>query len=412
MASPKNLNKAIWIAGLATLLANFQLIIFNNYVVIYLQEDLLTAILIITIIIALRNLLQLFFRVPLGELSQIIGRKPLLLMGHFTYTISLILMFIANSWHFVLISTIFIAFGMSAFWPALFAYVSDFTPDDFGESNGRIFQMGDIGAILSSLIAAVLLNELSWELRDLFGIVAGIGILSGLVSILLLPEGLEKKDRKQVSSILGAITSSFTSMIKSIKDLTKINGLTQVYAFQLLLAFTEFMATTFLPVLIVQKGYSRGDISEFGLWSTLIIIWFKPRLGKLTDRIRFSYMITFTIILLCVTLVLFTIAQHYLVIVILFIILNGTIITAYIAENNEASRRAPFALRGTALGALGFYTSLGRTTSTVVLGPIWEFAGLIGVFYFTALNIVVVTLLLFLFTRRKSPNSENQVSLP
>ena len=409
MTSSKNQNKAIWIAGLATLLANFQLIIFNNYVVIYLQEDLLTAILIITIIIALRNLLQLFFRVPLGELSQIVGRKPLLLMGHFSYAFALILMFIANSWFFVLISTIFIAFGMSSFWPALFAYVSDFTPDDFGESNGRIFQMGDIGAIFSSLIAAILLDQLSWELHDLFGVVAGIGILSGLVTILVLPEGLEKRDRKQVSSVLRAIGSSFTSMIRSINELTRVSGLTQVYFFQLILAFTEFMATTFLPVLIVQKGYSRGDISEFGLWATLVIIWFKPRLGKLTDRIRFSSMITFTILLLCVTVVIFTIVQNYWVIVILFIILNGTIITAYIAENNEASRRAPFALRGTALGALGFYTSLGRTTSTIVLGPIWEFAGLLGVFYFTALIIGVVTLLLFLFTKRNRSKIEISV---
>ncbi|MFX0184905.1 MAG: hypothetical protein ACFE95_17625, partial [Candidatus Hodarchaeota archaeon] len=89
------MNKAIWIAGLATLLASFQLIIINNYIVIYLQEDLLTAIIIITLIITLRNLIQIFLRVPLGELSQIIGRKPLLLFGHFSYTLALIFLFIA-----------------------------------------------------------------------------------------------------------------------------------------------------------------------------------------------------------------------------------------------------------------------------------------------------------------------------
>ncbi|MFX1512686.1 MAG: hypothetical protein ACFFCQ_08880, partial [Promethearchaeota archaeon] len=90
----KDIKKEIFIAGLVALFASFQLVVINMYVVIYLEEDLLTAIFIITVIVSLRNLLQLFLRVPLGEFSQIIGRKPLMLIGQFSYTVALLLLFL------------------------------------------------------------------------------------------------------------------------------------------------------------------------------------------------------------------------------------------------------------------------------------------------------------------------------
>ena len=72
-------NKVTWVAGFTTLFANFPLLIYSLYVSIFLREDLVTIIIIVTVIGALRNLIQIFLRIPLGELSQIIGRKPLII---------------------------------------------------------------------------------------------------------------------------------------------------------------------------------------------------------------------------------------------------------------------------------------------------------------------------------------------
>ena len=66
---------AIRLAGIVTLLANLQVFIYTSYIAVYLQYNLLTSIAIITVIGTLRNFIQLFFRVLLGELSQIIRRK-------------------------------------------------------------------------------------------------------------------------------------------------------------------------------------------------------------------------------------------------------------------------------------------------------------------------------------------------
>ncbi|MFX0183921.1 MAG: MFS transporter, partial [Candidatus Hodarchaeota archaeon] len=342
---------------------------------------------------------------------QIIGRKPLLLFGHFSYTLALIFLFIAFDWVFVFFSIIFIAFGMSCFWPSLFAYVSDFTPETFGQSNGRIFQMGDIGSIIGSLISSLLLDTLLWDLRTLFGVIAGIGVFSGLITILILPEGLAIEDRRQVNSILQAIKESIIFMAQSLKNITKSNQLAEVYSFQFILSFIEFTAATFLPVLIVAKGYTRGDVAELVFWSTLVIIWFKPYLGKITDIFEFSHTISVFLIISSLTMLAFIIVQSYWLLVLLFIFLNSSLIASYIAANGETARRASFAQRGTAMGALGVYVSLGRTTSTVLLGPIWEYLGLIGVFLIASFGVLIITILIFFFSKQRKKRITNIRSL-
>jgi len=216
-----------------------------------------------------------------------------------------------------------------------------------------------------------------------------------------LPESLEKTLKKQVTSIPKAVINSFFSMLSSLKQMTLTRGLTLAYTFQLILAFTEFTATTFLPLIIVQKGFSRGDVSEIGLWAIMVSLWFKPFLGRLTDRFDFIYVITTTVMVYSLALLIFTVLQDFFLLIVLSIIMNASLITGYMAENNEVSKRAPIALRGTALGSLGFYVALGRTSSTVVSGPIWEIFGLTGVFNIIILSVLFMTVILFLMNRSK-----------
>jgi len=412
MTPTKNANKAIWIAGLGTILASFQLVIIGNYVVIFLSEDLVTAIILITIIVSLRNLLQLFFRVPFGDLSQIIGRKPMILFGHFSLTISLILMSIADHWIWVLFSILFVALGMSSFWPCILAYVSDFSPENSsGGFIGRVFQMADLGSIIGLLISNLILDELLWSLRILFGIAAGIAFFLGLVNVIILPEGLDKAHKRQVSSIPRAIINSFFSMLSSLKQMTLTKGLTRVYFYQFIVSITEFTTTTFLPLLIVQKGYTRGDVAEIGFWALLLSVWFKPFLGSLTDKLRFINVITATLIVYSLTLLVFTVAQHILMLILLYIFLNVSMMTSYMAENNEVSSKASVISRGTALGALGFYVSLGRTTSTIISGPIWEILDLNSVFYVITISILIITIISFFWNKKRQPYLDVELTI-
>ncbi len=387
-------NRATWTAGLATLFANVPLLIYGLYVNIFLREDLLTIILIVTIIGTIRNILQIFLRIPLGELSQIIGRKPLIIMGHISYTIALLLMSIASDWTLVFLSTAFIGFGMSCYWPAIFGYLGDVDIERMGESQGRIFRQSDIGSIVGSIFAFYLLDTLDFSLQELFGTIAVISVISGIITFILLPESLTKENRKAVDNIPKALLNSWSTMIQSLRSMSTTNHLWHVYFFHFILAFIEFTTSYFVPLIIVSKGFTNADVSAIWLWSLILVFWMKPYLGKLTDKFEFVSAITVSMIVTCASVLGYVFVNEFILLVGAYILANSSILVSYIAANGETARRAPIESRGMALGVFGVYVSLGRSTSTIVLGPIWEFFNLSAVFVFTSILIFFMIFLL------------------
>ena len=393
-------NRVTWIAGVTTLLANFPLLIYGLYVNIFLKEDLLAVIIIITVIAALKNLLQIFLRIPMGELSQIIGRKPLIIAGHFSYSFALLLMFFATDWLLVFVGTLFIGVGMSAFWPAIFGYLADVNLDRVGESQGRIFQMSDIGSIIGSLFAFFLLNELQVSLQSLFGTVALISLITGVFSLIFLPESLAEKNRKNVESIKRALVESWVSMLKSMKKISVTNRLWHVYLFHFVLAFIEFTSGMFVPLIIVSKGFTNADVSAISLWTLLLIFWSKPYLGKITDKIDFLTAITISLTITCLSVVGYIFVEEFILLVGLQMVANASIMIGYFTANGETTRRAPIEYRGISLGVFGVYVSMGRTTSTIVLGPIWENFDLAGVFIFAPICVIAAIIILRVIIKR------------
>lgn len=394
-------NRSTWIAGLVTLFANVPLLIYGLYVNIYLREDLITIILLVSIIASIRNLLQIFLRIPLGELSQIIGRKPLILFGHISYTIAILLLFLATDWVLVFVGTIFIGLGMSFYWPAIFGYLGDVDIHKVGESMGRIFSSSDVGSIIGSIFAFILLNEFSFSLKEMFGLVGLISIFTGVISYIILPESLPKEDRKTVTSVKNALVETWLTMVTSLKSISRTKRLWEVFFFHFILAFIEFTVGMFIPLMVVSKNYTYGDVSAISLCSIAMIFWLKPYLGKLTDSLDFASITTITIILTCIAMMAFLAIDDFILLVILYVFLNASITVAYFATNGETTRRAPIAQRGIALGVFGVYVSLGRTTSTIVLGPIWEVFNLEGVFLFAPVLIICLVLIHYFILRKK-----------
>ncbi len=345
-------------------------------------------------------MLQIFLRIPLGDLSQIIGRKPLIISGHLSYIIALFLLFLANDWVLVLVGTVFIGVGMSCYWPAIFGYLGDISLGRVGESNGRLFQLSDIGSLLGSILAYFLLKEIEISLKNLFGIIATISILTLVISISVLPESLAKDNRRIVKSVKSALLNSWLTMVKSLKNVSLTNKLWHVYLFHFILAFIEFMSTVFIPLIIIENGFTNADVSAIYFLATLLIFWTKPSLGKITDRLSFVPLIMTSLFLTSVTLLGYLYFSDFILIVMLNILVNSGVIISYIAANSEVTRRAPNEQRGIALGVFGVYVSLGRTFSTIVLGPIWETFGLTGVFVFAPLSVIATIIILWLIIKR------------
>ncbi|MHA2172683.1 MAG: MFS transporter, partial [Candidatus Kariarchaeaceae archaeon] len=93
---------------LTSLFTSYSLAIFMFYLGIHLDSLGATA-LIVGLVFTIRNILQIFIRVPIAEMSQIIGRKPLIISGNAFFVLALVLMYLANHWFIVFCATILVA---------------------------------------------------------------------------------------------------------------------------------------------------------------------------------------------------------------------------------------------------------------------------------------------------------------
>jgi MFS family permease len=381
-----------------------------SYVGLHL-EDIHTIVWLISLILALRNIYQIFLRVPLAHFSQMIGRKPLLIAGTAFYTLSLFVMALSTHWSIVLVAITFLAIGMSCFWPVLFAYIGDIEENNIGQLQGRVFQGTDLGVILGSLLAVLLLKQFQVELRVLFAWGAGISLIGVIGMSFFMPEVLHKEDRLQVESRSKALLESFVSMFKNLIIVTKQKKLSFIYLIQLLIAFLEYMVTAFFPFLVVSKGYPDDVVAQVFWISAGVLIFFKPFLGRIVDKIGYRIPMFFTILLSSSMLVLMTFVDSFAWLVVVYIVYSGSSLTSYIGVNTGTTVESKVAERGMALGALGVYVSFSRSITTFSLAPIWDNFGIDWVFRSTAIiisSLVIIIYLIYYIIGNRNNKKTNQ----
>ena len=420
-------------AVLLGIVGGFSMTIFMSYVGLHL-DDIRTTAWLIAFIFALRNIYQIFLRVPLGHFSQIVGRKPLLIGGCGLYAISLFFMAIATHWGFVIVAITFLAIGMSCFWPVIFAYIGDFEDEHIGQSQGRLFQGTDIGAVLGALLAFLLLRRSHIEiqkiftfklqslvvfpqmsaamspLRILFAWGSGISFLGVIGLAFFMPEVLKKEDRLQVDSKLKALGESFLSMFRNLAIVTKQKKLNFIYILQLFVAFLEYMVTAFFPFLIVSKGYPDDTVAQIAWISAGVLLFFKPYMGKIVDKIGYKGPIYFTLLFSSAMLVFMVIVDSLPGLIIIYMFYAASSLTSYLGVNTGTTRVSKTTQRGMALGALGFYVSFSRSISTLSLTPVWNNFGIDAVFIATAIIVataVIIIYVIFKFLDKKNSNEVN-----
>lgn len=360
--------------GMVNIFAILQLTVIRTYFVIFLEQDLLTEVLIVASLLTLQNLFQIFLRIPLANLSQIIGRKPLILGGTISFTFALLFLGIADHWSYALVSVIFVAIGMSAYWPAVFAHLGDISTDksNVGEMNGRVFQFGDLGQLLGAGIASLLLSPESKigtiTLSEFYRIVFILGAVGNVLSYLVIKESLVDENRIFVEKKVRHFLRSITKVFADFKNTSSLPGLLPIYIMQFAIAFLEFGFGSFYPSLLEFYGYLESDIAVLLLIATLSLILVKPRLGKVSDI--FGYKLPVTIGFLVVSISIFLMAGFNIFVIHLIgvTIIIGLNTIFYAAMNSYTANTAPVMKRGIAMGTLGVYTSLGRALSTLVIG--------------------------------------------
>jgi EmrB/QacA subfamily drug resistance transporter len=136
-----------------------------------------------------------------GKLSDLFGRKPVLIFGIVIFMIGSILCGFATSMEILIIFRFIQGFGAGAVMPIASTIVGDlYTKEERAKIQGYLSSVWGISAILGPAIGGLLVQFVSW--KYVFWLNVPLGILAIGVLSLYLHEGIEKK--KHQIDYLGA----------------------------------------------------------------------------------------------------------------------------------------------------------------------------------------------------------------
>ena len=140
-----------------------------------------------------------FFLPYFGRLSDLKGRKPIILPGFFAYAAISVAFVFSNSVNTLIVIRFFHGIASAMLMPVIQAYIGDITPQGREGTTMGLFNMSlFLGLSLGPLLGGVI--EDYWGLRASFISMGLLALLGFLLSLILLPptgseRGLKDRDR-------------------------------------------------------------------------------------------------------------------------------------------------------------------------------------------------------------------------
>lgn len=375
------------VASFAVFSASFGFMMADTFLSLFARERLAIDLALIGSIVAIRHLTQVFLRVPIGALSDYVGRKKMILLGLFCYASALGIFVVTQHWTHLILGMLVQAIGMSSLFPALFALVVDCYPKEIGAGFGKFFMMLDGGALIAPIIGGKLLSSqrLGFSYKTLFTadmIIVSVGFI---VTLLFMKDSLPESRRMKYRSLTQLLRSNFQKSFTRARSLIHSRSAFAANIAIFFLGFPMILIGTFFPLLGDERGLTKDNIGMVMGVRRFIPWTFYIPLGKISDRYGsfVPTIFTFTIIGLSLLIIPFTFSMLAYIILLMGVSIAFGI--GFPALNKALLLEVLETDRGMALGTWGAFVAVGRTVASFVLGIIASLYGLEIIFIMTAL---------------------------
>ncbi len=377
-------NKVIFVVMLFSAATNAGLLIPLSVLFI---ESLGISLVLVGILLFGREGSSVIGRLPLGGLSDKIGRKPILLLGTGCYTISPLGYSLFTKPLFIFPFTVLHGIGIAAIWTAAYAVVSDITSEEtVGRAIGLFSLVPGIGFSIGTVLGGFLSRD------DQFIITYRAAIILGLIAFLLCLSSFKEthtySERKMLHSEAPQNNVSYKQLFQNpIILLATVIGL----AVSLLL----YMCLNFFPLLGDQIGLSV-DLIAFILIAQSLIggTLMSPFIGILADRFDKTKLLLALLLLGIVVVSVIPLMNTFSAFFILFFLLGvvgggiHVIPMALITENIQNTQK------GFGMGLIQTANQMGRAISPLFFSLL---AGLTNLKYtFWASSFVAAILLVIM----------------
>ncbi len=322
---------------------------------------------VIGFIVGISTVTGIFFKLPSGALSDVIGRRKTMLTGLFVFAIMPFTYLMVKDYYTLIIVRFLHGLATSIYGPVSMAIVADIAKGKKGEMLSWFSSVTIIGNLLGAPVGGFILHSISGNTSAAnFYTAYLVSGFSGLMSLILAFGLLKEKETVEKGAGIKESTLRFISGIKEVISDKRIvitsnmEGL-QNMAMGALEAFLPIYAVTIAGLNEFQAGLLWGI-------QILVIIISKPVMGKISDRYGRKPIIISGMILCALSFGIIPLLKDFylLVITAMFFGLGEAFVTSSTAALvADMCKEKNF---GTAMGTFGTIFDVGHASGPILSG--------------------------------------------
>lgn len=353
-------------------------------------------------IVGISTVTGIFFKLPSGALSDVIGRKKTLLAGLFVFAIMPFTYLMVKDYYLLILIRFIHGFATSIYGPVSMAVVADISKEKKGEMLSWFSSITIIGNLLGAPVGGFVLHSLSKTANPSIGDFYNVYLASGFAGMMSLFIGLGLLKEKETIEKSRRLKESFHKFISGIKEVISDKRVVITSNMEGLQNMTVGALEAFLPIYAVTiAGLNAFQAGLLWGIQILVTILSKPIMGKISDKYGRKSLITSGMILCALSFGLIPLLKDFypLMLTAVFFGLGEAFVTSSSAALvADICKEKHF---GTAMGTFGTIFDIGHASGPILAGLLIARLDYLYAFWIMS-GILIAALPVFAFGVRKT----------
>jgi MFS family permease len=332
---------------------------------------------------------------PAASLSDIFGRRKLLLFAAFVFASAPFLYLGVNSWWTLALVRFYHGFATAVFVPVAEASIALLFPGKRGERMSLFNSATAVGRALAPFLGGYLLFATNKSFFSLYVAVGIAGITSLVIAFLFLAE--RKTTDAQLVSQERSARGIFGGWLTIIKN-THVLGVSFVQAIQYyVFGAVEFFLVGYLTDVVGLNLLLVGAITGSEIVALVIA---RPLAGRVSDRIGRTKPILVGILASCMFVAVIPFVSEFWLLLLLAVGYGVSFAMVLSSTSPLVSELVPATLVGASMGFLATTMDVGQTLGPIISGLIFASSlRYLGLFLSLSL-LLVVSAVVFVISKR------------